>query len=114
MQGIAWLLFVVFALVLAGMYLAIRREWLAPGLVAGVGVLASMILMMLTSLAQNNPPIQAVLVGLLVGGLFSGATLAVAWYFHRNELQRRYAAAGEMPVEQAEQPAEAEYSEPVS
>jgi uncharacterized membrane protein len=97
MQGLAWLFFVLFALILAVMYLAIRREWFAPGLTAGAGVVLSMITMMLMSLAQNNFPVQAVIVGILLGGLFSGATLAVAWYFHRSELQARYAANG--PVE---------------
>lgn len=91
MQGIAWVLFVVFALVLAGMYLAIRRAWVAPGLAAGAGVALSIILMIMISLAQNNFPLHAIIVGILVGGLFSGATLAVAWYFHSSELRSRYA-----------------------
>lgn len=90
MQGIGFLLFAVFALVLAAMYLAIRREWFAPGTIAGVGVIASMLLMMFISLVQSNPPAYAVIIGILLGGLFSGATLAVAWYFHKNELRTRY------------------------
>jgi hypothetical protein len=86
-----WVIFVVFALMLAGIYLSIRRQWFAPGLTAGVGVILSMILMTLFSLAQNNVPIQAIIVGILLGGLFSGATLAAAWYFHSNEMRARYA-----------------------
>lgn len=92
MQGIAWVFFALFALALAGMYLGIRRSWAAPGVIAAVGVAASIILMTLTALAQNNLFIQAIIVGVLVGGLFSGATLAVAWYFHSSELRARYAA----------------------
>lgn len=91
MQGSALLLFVIFALVLAGMYLSIRRGWFAPGMTAAVGVILSMIVMVMISLAQNNLPIQAIVVGILVGGVFSGVTLAAAWYFHSQELRARYA-----------------------
>jgi len=91
MQGTAIIFFALFAIVLAGMYIGIRRQWAAPGMIAGAGVLASIILMVLVSLSQGNPVVQAVLVGILVGGLFSGATLAVAWYFHSNEMRARYA-----------------------
>jgi uncharacterized membrane protein len=86
-----WVFFVVFALVLAFIYLAIRRQWFAPGITAGVGVVLSIILMTLFSLAQNNMAVQAIIVGILLGGLFSGATLAAAWYFHSNEMRARYA-----------------------
>ena len=55
MQGSALLLFVVFALVLVGMYISIRRAWFPPGVTAAVGVVVSMIVMVLISLAQNNP-----------------------------------------------------------
>lgn len=93
MQGMAWVFFILFALALASMYLGIRRSWAAPGVIAAAGVAASIILMTLTALAQNNLLIQAIIVGVLVGGLFSGATLAVAWYFHSSELRARYADA---------------------
>lgn len=73
------------------MYLSIRRGWFAPGMTAAVGVILSMIVMVMISLAQNNLPIQAIVVGILVGGVFSGVTLAAAWYFHSQELRARYA-----------------------
>ena len=94
-----WVIFVVFALMLAGIYLSIRRRWFAPGLTAAVGVVLSMILMTLFSLAQNNLPIHAIIVGILLGGLFSGATLAVAWYFHNNEMRAHY-ASGDIPQQE--------------
>jgi hypothetical protein len=94
-----WIIFVVFALILAGIYLSIRRQWFAPGLTAGLGVVASMFLMTLFSLAQNNVPIQAIIVGILLGGLFSGATLAAAWYFHSNEMRAHY-ASGQVPQQE--------------
>src|SRR5688572_15316989 len=94
-----WVIFIVFAALLAGIYLAIRRQWFAPGLTAAVGVVLSMVLMTLFSLAQNNLPVQAIIVGILLGGLFSGATLAVAWYFHSNEMRARY-ADGDLPQQE--------------
>ena len=84
------IIFVVFAVLLAGIYLSIRRQWLSPALTAGLGVVASMFTMTLFSLAQGNVPVQAIIVGILLGGLFSGATLAIAWYFHSNEMRACY------------------------
>ena len=96
MQGMAWIFFILLALVLLGTYLSIRREWLSPLVTALVSVVASIILMVLVSLAQDNSLIQAVVVGITVGGIFSGATLGIAWYFHNNELQQRYSGEGEV------------------
>ncbi len=90
MQSIAgWILYLLFALILFGMYLAIRREWAAPGAVAGIGIVTSIVCMVLISLAQGNMAVQALIVGLLVGLLFSLATLAAAWYFHSREMRAR-------------------------
>jgi hypothetical protein len=102
-----WVIFVVFAVMLAGIYLSIRRQWFAPGLTAAIGVILSMVLMTLFSLAQNNVPVQAIIVGILLGGLFSGATLAAAWYFHSNEMRARY-ASGDFP-QQEDSAQEADY-----
>jgi len=90
MQGMAWLFFVLMALVLLFGYLAIRRQWFAPGMTSAVTVVLTIVLMVLTSLGQGNSIIQAVIVGIIVGGMFSGAILGVAWYFHSNELRERY------------------------
>jgi drug/metabolite transporter (DMT)-like permease len=90
MQSGALILFAVFALVLVGIYMAIRRAWFPPGITSTVGVVVCMILMVMISLAQQNSPLQAVVVGVLLGGVFSGATLAAAWYFHAQELHARY------------------------
>lgn len=85
MQGAAWPFFVILALVLLASYLAIRRGWFAPGITAAVSVITSVVLMTLVALAQNNSFLQAVIVGILVGGIFSGATLALAWYFQAQQ-----------------------------
>jgi Na+/H+-translocating membrane pyrophosphatase len=91
MAGGAWIFFLLFAAVMVFTYLGIRRQWMAPSVIAGISVLASITTMTLLSLAQENSLFQAVVVGILVGGLFSGATLAVAWYFHSNELRAKQA-----------------------
>ncbi len=87
MQGFALVLFALFALLLAGIYLAIRRQWFPPGKTASIGVVAAMIVMTLVGFAQGNSPVQAVIVGIVLGGLFGGATLAGAWYFQSHELR---------------------------
>jgi hypothetical protein len=38
------------------------------------------------ALAQGNVLGHALLVGLLMGVLFSGAVLAVSWYFHTRQM----------------------------
>jgi hypothetical protein len=103
MQGFAGFLFVLFAILLAGIYLSIRREWFRPGPTAGVGVGLSIVLMFMIALAQQNVIVQAVIVGVLVGGAFSIATITAAWYFHSQELRARYADEQYYQPQQEEQ-----------
>jgi ABC-type uncharacterized transport system permease subunit len=93
MNGTAFILFALFALVLAGIYLSIRRNWFKPAVTAAAGVFVSIILMTLVSLVQTNYPLQSIISGLLVGGLFSGVTIAAAWHFQAQELRARYVEA---------------------
>ena len=81
----ALLLFVAFGIVLLVMYIGIRRHFASPILIAAIGVIASVILMTMIGLAQNDTIYQAIFVGLVVGGLFSGGALAMAVYFQTNE-----------------------------
>ncbi len=89
MQGSAMVFFALLALILLLTYLAVRREWFAPAATAAVSVIASVIAMTLVSLAQGNSVLQAVIVGIVVGAVFSGATLGIAWHFHSAELRAR-------------------------
>ncbi len=82
--------YAIFALILVWMYLAIRRRWVQPGFAAAAGIIGSVISMLLMSVSQGNAALHAIVVGLLVGGFFSGATLATAWYFHLRDLRARY------------------------
>jgi O-antigen/teichoic acid export membrane protein len=83
----SFVFYAIFAVILVGMYLGIRRGWGQPGFVAAVGIVGSVISMLLMSLSQGNAALHAVAVGLVVGGLFSGVTLAIAWYFHTRDIQ---------------------------
>jgi hypothetical protein len=84
----AVLLFIIFGVILLGMYIAIRRRIGHPALVAGLGVLLSITVMTFNGLAQGNTIYQAIFAGLLVGGLFSGGTVIIAWYFTSSEQRR--------------------------
>jgi hypothetical protein len=84
----AWLLFAVFGVILFAMYIGIRRRWGSPILVGGLGVIASVVVMTLLGMAQGNTTYQALFAGILVGGIFSGGTLVMAYYFHTNEQRR--------------------------
>ena len=92
-----WLLYLLFIVIQFGMYLSIRREWIPPGLTAGLGIVTSVALMILISLSQGNTALQAVVVGILVGAVFSVAILAIAWYFHSSELRKRPPAPPQPP-----------------
>ncbi len=98
LNGLGMLFFMALALVLFGTYIAIRREWFAPGIIAGVSIVVSIALMVLTSLGQGNSAIQAIVVGIVVGGIFSGVTVGTAWYFHSQEMQQRYGGYAEEEV----------------
>lgn len=82
------LFFAVFGIILFVMYIAVRRRWASPLVIAAVGVIASVVVITLMSLTEGNHIYQALFVGLLVGGLFSAGTLAIAWYFLSQEERR--------------------------
>jgi len=75
----------LFGVILFAMYIAIRRKLLPPTTVATLGVFGSIVTITLMALTQGNNIVQAIFVGLLVGGLFSAGILAMAWYFQSNE-----------------------------
>jgi hypothetical protein len=92
LTGSAWIFFIIFAAIQVAAYLAIRREWARPATVAITSVIASIIAMTLVSAGQNNSLFQVIVVGIIIGSVISSATLAIAWYFHSNELRARYAS----------------------
>lgn len=88
MQPLALIFFAAFALVLVAMYILVRRRIGSTALVAAGGILGSIIAMMLFTLAQGNTVTWAVLIGLLVGGLFSVGALLIAIFFTSSEARK--------------------------
>lgn len=104
MSGIAVVLYLAFALVQVGVYLSIRRRWASPLVTATAGVFASIMLMLLVGLAQGNSVFQAAFAALIVGGLFSGGVLAMAWYFHSSEVRQAQSHGAADPAADGDQP----------
>lgn len=84
---ISLLFFLIFAAILVGMYLGIRREWAPTGIITVLGVVGSIVSMFIVSLAQDNMMFQAIVVSLSMGVLFSLSTVAVAIFFHSSEMR---------------------------
>ncbi len=90
--------FMLFAAVLVVMYISIRRRLAPPGLTAGVGVVGSIVTMTLYLLSDEEVSnVHGIVVGFLLGALFAGAALAIAWYFHSAELREEYAKREGLP-----------------
>ena len=88
MQPTAIALFAVFGVILFAMYIAIRRHFASPVIIAAIGVFANIVVMTMIGLAQGDTIYQAIFAGLLIGGLFSGGVLAMAVYFQGNEQRK--------------------------
>ena len=87
---ISFIFFALFALILVITYLAIRREWAQTGIIAGLSLAGSIIAMLLVSFSQGNAVFQAIVVSLIMGALFSLATVAIALFFHTNEMREKH------------------------
>jgi Na+/H+-translocating membrane pyrophosphatase len=85
MNPLPILFFIVFALVLLGGYVAIRRRLASVPLLGVLMTGACVIAMFLVSVTNGDSLPQAVFVGLLVGGVFSMIVLVVANYFSKAE-----------------------------
>ncbi len=86
MNAIGWFLYVVFAMVLVSSYIVIRRGLAPTGLVATGTIIINVLLVMGISLAQGNHPVQAIIVGLLIGSVISALAVAAAAFFRANEI----------------------------
>lgn len=80
-----FLFFLLFSVVQIVMYVVVRRRLVPPILIGIIGVIASIIALTLMGLAQGNEIYQAIFAGIIVGGLLSGGTLAMALYFLSSE-----------------------------
>ncbi|MEQ8673078.1 MAG: hypothetical protein RLP44_16850 [Aggregatilineales bacterium] len=104
MQGASLIYFMIFSLIIVGMYITVRRRWVNPGVAAAVGIVAGTVAMMLTLSSMNSDmmDVQAIFFGFLIGTGFVVAALAVAWYFHSNELREHYMREEYAPVDYVE------------
>ncbi len=107
MQGASFIYFFIFSLIIVGMYIVVRRQWVNPGAAAAVGIVSATVAMMLTLSAMNPDMMdaQAIIFGFLIGTGFVVTALAVAWYFHSNEIR-------EAQQHEAYAPEYVEYDEP--
>ncbi|TVR23554.1 MAG: hypothetical protein EA396_03265 [Anaerolineaceae bacterium] len=80
--------FLLFAVSIVGIYLGVRRELAPVGMVAGFGIMACSITMILFLLQRVDVALQGVIFGLIIGAVMAIATLAVAWYFHTQEREQ--------------------------
>lgn len=89
-MGSFWsvLLFVIFALVLLFGYVAMRRKFMRTGYVVAYMLIGSIAAMFLVSLTSGNSIFQAAFIGICIGGVFSGITASIAWYFQRAEARK--------------------------
>jgi len=87
---ISLIFFFVFALILVGMYMSIRREWASAGIVTAIGTVGSVIAMLVVSLGQGNSMFQAIVVSVGIGGIFSLSIVAIAIFFHTNEMRDQH------------------------
>jgi hypothetical protein len=77
--------FFLFAFTLLGVYIAVRRQLASPGVIGALGMIASIAFMTLYLLSFEIVMIQGVIFGVVIGVLFTGATLATAFYFLKQE-----------------------------
>jgi hypothetical protein len=82
---LSFVFFVLFAIILVWMYLAVRRRWMSNGFILGAGIAGSIITMLLMSVAQGNEVLHAVVNGVLIGTVFSLVTFGIASFFSRRE-----------------------------
>lgn len=85
MSWVGFLFYILFAGVQVAMYLGIRRGWLPTGQLAGAGIGLSVALALAIAFASGNRLVQALFAALVLGVLFSGATLATALYFQNRD-----------------------------
>lgn len=78
--------FFLFALLLVGVYIALRRQLAPARILSGAGILGGIFTMTLFAGSQEGVlPVHAILVGILIGGGLSLGVIILAWYFLTQE-----------------------------
>ncbi len=86
MNIVSLVLLVVFGISVLVTYLLVRRSQIKVVPAAVIGSVFDVIIFGLYSLSAGNPPIQAILVGLILGIVFNVVTVVAASYFRESEL----------------------------
>ncbi len=84
MSVVSVLLLIVFAISILITYMIVRRTQVRIIIPLILGSVADVIIFALYSLSAGNLPIQAALVGLVLGILFNVMTVAAASFFRQN------------------------------
>jgi hypothetical protein len=85
--------FFLFAFVLVGVYISMRRRLAPIKVLAAGGIFGGIVSMTLFAASQENVLfVHAILVGFLVGGGMSLAVIVLAWYFLSQELRSTHKA----------------------
>ena len=85
MQNFGATIFLVFfGLSTLAVYLAVRRGWIKPLTGAIFGTIINSMFFMMYSLAKGNLFLQAMVVGIILGVLFTALTVTIAQFFRNN------------------------------
>ncbi len=88
MSATGLIFFFLFAAILVGVYIAMRRRLAPVRILAAVGVFGGIVSMTLFAMSQENIVfVHALLVGVVLGGGLSMAVIMMAWYFLTQELR---------------------------
>jgi multisubunit Na+/H+ antiporter MnhC subunit len=92
MPVLSMVFFAAFALIVVGTYVAVRRGMGNIRVIAAMCMVGSIITMMLsqiTRVTNGGNAFAAGLIGAGVGAIGGASVLALAWYFHMQELRQQ-------------------------
>lgn len=87
----------LFAVVTLLTYLSIRRRWFSTTLSTILGGIANIVFFVLFSLSQGDPFSRSLVVGVFLGVIFTGMTVAIAGYFNGTAMRRAALTPAEPP-----------------
>jgi Na+/melibiose symporter-like transporter len=85
MQGAAYIFLIVFAIAMLFIYISVRRRKLPMGTAGVVGCVVNSLCFTLFSVARQMSLVQAIIMGLFFGCLFTLMNLIAASYFNQQE-----------------------------
>ncbi len=101
LEGANIIFFALFAIVLVAMYIITRRGLAPVAQVTLIGTVINVVLVALIALGAGNGPLQVIFVGLVVGVIFSVASVAIAAYFRGSEISPAAAKQAMLAAQEA-------------